>query len=329
MTLPPASPREPRPGAAPLRVGLLGAGRTRQGLGPYLARATAQAGARVVAIAGRERARCDTVARELAAQLGHPVVVADDAAALARLVDALLIAAPVPGHLAGLEAALAAGIPCLCEKPLVGVADTALGIACVERFRARSLLLVENCQWPFVLSAFGALYPERRGRLVRQLAMGLGPGWPGPAMVVDSLSHVLSLLQALVPLPAGARAEQVEQDDPSPTATRNEVRFVVRGPAGATAVRLDLTHCPAQPRPAWIEVDGARMDRRLGPDYAQSFARPDGRAEPVQDPLHQLVYGFFTDFHAGNRDRTEAHADAILLRLRLYADVLQQLGLDD
>lgn len=324
---PTASPREPSPGAGPLRVGLLGAGRTRQGLGPYLARATALAGARVVAIAGRERARSDSVARELAAQLGHPVAVADDPAALARMVDALLVAAPVPGHLAGLEAALAAGIPCLCEKPLVGAADTALGVACVERFRARSLLLVENCQWPFVLPAFTALYPERHGQPVRRLAMGLGPGWPGPAMVVDSLSHVLSVLQALVPLPASARAEQVEQDDPSPAATRNVVRFVVRGPAGATAVRLDLTHCPAQPRPAWIDVDGARIDRQIGPNYAQSFVRPDGRAEPVQDPLHQLVYGFFTDFHAGNRDRTEAHADAILLRLRLYADVLQQLGI--
>lgn len=327
MTSPPASPREPRPGAAPLRVGLLGAGRTRQGLGPYLARAVELAGARVVAIAGRERARSDSVARELSAQLGHTVEVADDASSLAHQAEALVVAAPVPGHLAGLEAALAAGIPCLCEKPLVGVDDTVRGLACVERFRSRGLLLVENCQWPFVLPAFDVLHPGRQGRSVRQLAMGLGPGWPGPAMVVDSLSHVLSVLQALVPLPPSARAEQVEQDDPSPTAARNEVRFVVRGPAGATAVRLDLTHCPAQPRPAWIDVDGARIDRQIGANYAQSFARPDGRAEPVQDPLHQLVYGFFTDFHAGNRDRTEAHADAILLRLRLYADVLQQLGI--
>lgn len=332
MTSPPASPREPRPGAVPLRVGLLGAGRTRQGLGPYLARAVELAGARVVAIAGRERARCDSVARELSAQLGHAVEVAADATSLAHQVEALVVAAPVPGHLAGLEAALAAGVPCLCEKPLVGVGDTARGLACVERFRTRGLLLIENCQWPFVLPALDLLYPERRhaeprGRTVRQLAMGLGPGWPGPAMVVDSLSHVLSVLQALVPLPGSARAEQVEQDDPSPAATRNVVRFVVRGPAGVTAVRLELTHCPAQPRPAWLEVDGARIDRRIGPDYTQSFVRPDGRAEPVQDPLHQLVYGFFTDFHAGNRDRTEAHADAILLRLRLYADVLQQLGI--
>lgn len=324
----PGSPRKPSPDAAPLRVGLLGAGSTRQGLGPFLARATELAGAQVVAIAGRERARTDTVARELAAQLGHPVAVADGPAALAGMVEALIIGAPVPGHLAGLDAALAAGIPCLCEKPLVGSADREFGIERIERFRSRGLLLVENCQWPFVLPALHALYPERGLGPVRQLAMGLGPRWPGPAMVADSLSHVLSVLQALVPLPAAIRAEQVRQDDPSPTATRNVVWFVVRGPAGATEVRLELTHSPEQPRPAWLDVDGARIDRRIGPNYTQSFVRPDGRAEPVQDPLRQLVYGFFTDFHAGNRDRTEAHADAILLRLRLYADVLQQLGIE-
>jgi hypothetical protein len=112
-------------------------------------------------------------------------------------------------------------------------------------------------------------------------------------MVVDSLSHVLSVLQALVPLPWATRAEQVRQADPSPTATRNVVSFVVRGPAGATEVRLELTHSPAQPRPAWIDVDGSRIDRRIGPDYAQSFVTARRTREPVGDPLHQLVYGFF------------------------------------
>lgn len=268
------------------------------------------------------------MARELAAQLGHPVAVADGPAALAGMVEALIVGAPVPGHLAGLDAALSTGIPCLCEKPLVAAAELELGIDRIERFRARGLLLVENCQWPFVLPVLRALHPERGSGPVRRLTMGLGPRWPGPAMVVDSLSHVLSVLQALVPLAAATRAERVTQADPSPTATRNTVGFEVRGPAGTTEVRLDLTHSPVQPRPAWLDVDGARIDRRIGPDYTQSFVRPDGRAEPVQDPLRQLVYGFFTDLHAGNRDRTEAHADAILLRLRLYADVLQQLGID-
>lgn len=322
---PPESGRRP----TPIRVGLLGAGRTRQGLGPFLARAVEAAGGRVVAIAGRERARSDTVARELAAQLGHDVVVADDARALAAQVDALVVAAPPEGHLAGLDAALAAGVPCLCEKPLVKGSMAPAGRQRVDAFRTRGLLLVENCQWPFVLPTWRRLYPEQSGRPVRSLAMGLGPAWPGPTMIVDSLSHVLSVLQALVPLPPDAQALDVTQSDAGPAAAANVVRFAVRGLAGRVEVALHLTQCPAQPRPAWIDVDGARIDRRLGPNYEQSFATPDGRSERVEDPLHQLVYGFFADLRAGTRDRTEAHADAVLLRLRLYADLLQQLGIVD
>lgn len=312
---------------APIRVGVLGAGRTRQGLGPFLARACEAAGGVVVAIAGRQGGRSDTVARELAAQLGHAVAVAADAMALAAQVDALVVAAPPEGHLAGLDGALAAGVPCLCEKPLLPASLAAAGRQRVDAFRTRGLLLVENCQWPFVLPTWARLWPERQGRPVRSLAMGLGPAWPGPTMVVDSLSHVLSVLQALVPLPLDAQVLDVSQSDAGPSAVANVVRFAVRGPEGRVDVALHLTQCPAQPRPAWIDVDGARIDRRLGPNYEQSFVRPDGRAEPVEDPLHQLVYGFFADLRAGTRDRTEAHADAVLLRLRLYADLLQQLGI--
>ncbi|MFN7589409.1 MAG: Gfo/Idh/MocA family oxidoreductase [Planctomycetota bacterium] len=311
----------------PIRVGVLGAGRTRQGLGPFLARACEAAGGVVVAIAGREGGRSDTVACELAAQLGHPVAVAADAMALAAQVDALVVAAPPEGHLAGLDAALAAAVPCLCEKPLVPAEQAAAGRQRIDAFRTRGLLLVENCQWPFVLPTWARLWSERQGRPVRSLAMGLGPAWPGPTMVVDSLSHVLSVLQALVPLPPDVPLLDVSQSDAGPAATHNVVRFAVRGPAGRVDVSLHLTQCPAQPRPAWIDVDGARIDRQLGPNYDQSFVRPDGQGEPVEDPLHQLVYGFFTDLRAGTRDRTEAHADAILLRLHLYADLLQQLGI--
>lgn len=312
-----------------MRIGLLGAGRTRQGLGPFLASAFTRAGARVVAIAGRERGSTERSADSLAARLGHPIVVAADAHALAGMVDALVVAAPVPGHLDGLDAALAAFVPCLCEKPLVAPADAAAGRQRIDAFRTRGLLLAENCQWPFVLPALFELHPQLRagGRAFRTVAMGLAPAWPGPAMVADSLSHVLSVVQALVPLPADARALRVEQSDGGPTATANTVRFDVAGPAGAVAVVLQLTQCPEQPRPAWIEVDGCRIDRRIGAEYSLSFARPDGTAVLVQDPLQQLVYGFLSDLRARNRDRTKAHADAIALRLRLYADVLDQLGI--
>lgn len=317
-SLPVPPPRE--------RIGILGPGRTRQGLGPFLATAFEAAGGVVTAVAGRDRASGERAAAALAARLGHPVAAADEAMALAAGVDLLVVAAPVPGHLAGLDAALAAGVPCLCEKPLVAPADLAAGLARIAAFRARGLLLVENCQWPFVLPALFELYPQLVGQPVRTVAMGLSPAWPGRAMVEDSLSHALSLVQGLVALPADGLPANVRQADRSTAAARNDVTFDLPGPAGAIAVSLHLQVCPEQPRPAWFAVNGMRIDRRLGPDYSHAYVGSAGRAVALADPLHQLVQGVVAMLRNPARGQAERLADAIALRLRLYAGVLSALG---
>lgn len=308
-----------------IRVGIVGAGRTRQGLGPFLARWFEKAGVRVHGISGRDPVRNRDAAVSLSEQLGHDVQPFDDAHSLARNVDALVVACPVEGHAAGLDAALAAGVPCLCEKPFVPWQDAQLGLERVDAFRQRGLLLAENCQWPFALTALDELHPEVRTTPVRSLSMRLSPAWPGHVMVEDSLSHVLSLLQALVPLPADAEVVDVQQSDGGDRAEHNVVRFSVVGGTDDVTVELHLQCCPQQPRPAWFAVDGVRLDRQLGDNYAISFRSDDGRVANVQDPLDALVYGFVAILKANHRERTDALADAIALRIRLYAGVLAGL----
>ena len=312
------------PGGRGPTVGIVGAGRSRQGLGPFLAQWLAKAGACVVGVSGRDLGRTAEVAVALTKQLGHQVAPYGNAAALARDVDALVVACPVAGHLEGLDAALAAGIPCLCEKPLVSTSDAELGLQRVKEFADRQLLLVENCQWPYVLAAVDGLSPGLRQQRVRSLVMRLSPAWPGRSMIEDSLSHVLSLLQALVPLPAHAELRSVRQSNPAADARDNVVHFEVLGGIDPVAVELHLQCCPQQPRPAWFAVNGVRFERQLGPDYAISFATEDGRVVNVQDPLDRLVYGFVENLKVKPSERTIA-LDAIALRIRLYTGVLAQL----
>jgi hypothetical protein len=156
--------------------------------------------------------------------------------------------------------------------------------------------------------------------------MGLSPAWPGRTMVEDSLSHVLSVVQALAPLLADAVPSRVRQADGSAAAAANEVTFELPGPAGAIEVALHLRQMPVQPRPAWLAVNGCRIDRRLGADYSHAYVGADGRAVNVRDPLHALVYGLCGTLPQANRERTQASADVIALRLRLYAAVLGALG---
>ena len=146
-------------------------------------------------------------------------------------------------------------------------------------------------------------------------------------MLADSLSHVLSLVQAVAaPLPADARVEDISQSDGGADARANVVRFRVVGGTEDVAVTLHLRCCPEQPRPAWFAIDDVRLDRRLGADYAISFARADGRVANIEDPLQRLVYGFSRNLQATNRESLRANADVIALRIRLYATVVEALG---
>ena len=306
------------------RIGIVGAGRSRNGLGPFLADAFTGAGAAVVGVAGRDLASAARAAAELTARLGRQVLAYPTAHALARAVDALAVASPVAAHPDGLLAAHAAGIPCLCEKPIVDVARTADGLALVEAFRRRGLLLEENCQWPFVLPALFELHPGLRGQPVRSVAMGLGPMSPGRAMVEDSLSHVLSVVQALAAVDAAAGVRAVRQTDPGPLALANVLTFELVGAHGPVAVELHLKNCPQQPRPAWLAVNGCRIDRQIGAGYAQSFVA-DNKSVPTPDPLHALVYRFVSLLQATDLERTREIADSLASRIRCTAGLFAAL----
>ncbi len=309
---------------APLRVGIVGAGRTRQGLGPYLAAACEAAGARVAAVSGRDLQSARRVADELGSALGHAVAVAADADELAHGVDALVVAAPAAAHEAGLRAALDAGVPCLCEKPLLPFADAATAQQLIEGFARRQATLFENCQWPMVLPALQSLFPELRGQPVRSVTMGLSPSAAGRAMIEDSLSHVLSVVQALVSVDAAAGVREVRQTDPGDDAEHNVLTFAVTGDAGPVVVELRLDRCPQPPRPAWLAVNGRRMDRRIGVGYALSFVA-DGREHAVVDPLFALVARFVAACRADSIELRAARTATIAARAQLGAAVFAAL----
>lgn len=311
----------------PLRIGIVGAARTRQGLGPFLAQACERAGAVVTAVSGRTLAGAERAAAALADQLGHPVGAAADADRLAAAVDALVVASPAEVHEVGLLAALRHSRPCLCEKPLLPFAERERALALVHAFAAHDLLLAENCQWPEVAAAHRELFPELGRRPVQRLAMGLGPGAVGSAMLADSLSHLLSVVQHWADLPPDAAPYAVAQSDPGPLAERNVVTFGLPSRSGPLQVELHLVHSPRQPRPAWLEVDGCRIDRRIGADYQLSFVA-GARELPVADPMHRLVARFVAQCRAIDGDaeiQRRAQSQAIAQRAALGAAITAAL----
>ena len=127
-----------------------------------------------------------------------------------------------------------------------------------------------------------------------------------------------------MPLPNDAQLQSVSQTNPAIDATENLVQFAVVGAIGKVMVQLDLQCCPQQPRPAWLAVNGERLDRQLSTDYSISFRSRDGRVANVQDPLQQLVYAFLGNLQANSSERSIA-LDSIALRIRLYTELLTWL----
>jgi hypothetical protein len=314
--------------ASPPRLGLVGPGRTRNGLGPFLARHAVAAGAEVVAVAGRTLPRTRAAAAELAAALGHPVAAHASVFELTARGDltAVIVAAPIPAHLPALRAALAARLSTLCEKPLVDVGEHAAAMDVVGGFANAGVLLVENCQWPRALAAL-----RRRGVLESappaSFSMRLSPAGSGRAMLVDSVSHFLSVLQDLYGLDRDASAglERIAFTGVAAEASELSVEVAVRAAGGLARARLDLVRCPAQPRPAWLEFDGRRLSRQLQlPAYVWQF-RDGQTVHSIGDPQADLVYDFvqlLSQPSSASPDLVRRHAAAVANRARSFEAIV-------
>lgn len=327
------------------RIGVFGPGRTRNGLGPFLARFFAAAGSQIVAVAGRDLARTSAAAEAIGKDVGQSVVVANTVDELASLdLDLLVICAPVAAHREGLEAALRHRRHCLCEKPLLLPDELDEVGNYVARFREQGLMLFENVQWPYVLRAFDSLHPGVRSRAMQpgdpasrrdgvRIAMGMAPAGTGFAMVEDALPHFLSLWHANWPFGPDDAAREVAWACEGGDDSRGTLEINL-GADASTAVsgRLWLQQCVHQPRPAWLELEGGRADRViLDEEYNLALEAPAAQVEAprrvsLPDPMNSLVTEVVSILRRGDQDAADTIADGIRHRARLQHDILKRLA---
>ena len=301
------------------RVGIVGARRTRQGLGPFVARDLVAAGAQVPCFLTASAASLESGARALRETAGVDTrgYISLDAMLEREALDALAILSPSESHDRYLEAAAEAGLHVLCEKPLVwGVPDLA-GTAArrVEAFVARGLLLMENCQWPYTLEPFEALHPGALAHPPRRFEMLMQPATRGLWSFGDSLPHPISLLQRLLPGPARVTELRFSSREPVQELT---LGFRWQTPAASCDVEIALLETQQAPRRAELALDGRRARRLVSaPDYRLCFADAE-RSVPLPDPLTRLVADFVTALRGGR----STQADPILQRARVLAEIV-------
>ena len=309
----------------PPRVAIVGARRVRTGLGQFFAKHLVAHGAEVPAFIASRPETID----EGRASLRSVGVDAEGFVDLDALldahptVDALVIATPHETHQRWLEAAIGKGLHVLCEKPLVWGrphpaqdAETLMGMA-----RHLKLVLFENCPWPYALPAFDALHPRARADAISTFEMEMAPASTSTrSMLVDTLSHPLSVLQELAPRGDAAigslRWEAVE-------AGRVELTFSFGQAATRIAAAVRLRSVAGQPRPFGLVVNGFRADRRIRmDDYALSFVHGE-REVPVADPMASLVKHFVDTVRQGEPpEAANVRMHRIAIRLRMLEQIV-------
>ena len=326
----------------PLKIGVVGARRARQGTGEYLARDLARAGCSIRALVGT------SPASQAAAQAGLRERYGIECAAYGSLtellereeIDAVVIASPPETHRELLQESAAAGCHVLAEKPLwwserlleQPAAELAAEVdALTSSLRAQGLYLHLNAQWPYTLPAFRELHPDLPAGPPQHFHMWLAPNSRGTTMVADSASHLLSMLHALAG-PGELRDVEIELEAPSEGSEEAlpealTLRAAYHHGAGACQVRFDLRRCAEVPRPAGYAIDGREAHRRVAmPDYRLSFAAPRGASVPLPDPLTASVEAFVHAVRAGGGFDPRCVRDGMLQLQELVQALASKLG---
>lgn len=306
----------------PLRVGLVGGRRARQGLGPFVARDLRSAGAEVVAFVATNETTCAMALEQLEriASVQPRAYLETGAMLEAEQLDALAICSPHETHADALELALNRGLHTLCEKPFIwgeGTADRSAHL--VQGFADASLVLFENCQWPYTLPSFERLHPGTLDQPPRRFEMLLEPAGRGARMLGDALPHPLSLLQQLAPSDA-PRLEEIRCEASVSEDADTRLQFTYMADQVRVEVTVNLHRKPAHPRENRIAIDGHAARRRVTPDYALTFV--DGRRSVnIDDPLTALV----ADFVACARDDLDPRGASRSREISARAALLEHL----
>lgn len=315
----------------PFKIAVVGPARSRQGTGPYVARAFHQLGCDIRAVISSSLSSASRAATHLEKEYGIRcrAFAGMEEALKAVPIDIVAICSPPSTHYRYLEAATSAGCHVFCEKPLwwpeqeMQTPEFAQRLShdtlrLVRQAREGSLTLQLNTQWVFTLPGFYALHPQPNPgpQTIETFSMWLSPQSTGKDMIIDAVPHALSMLYALF---GAGRIQDVRYDSPSNDPDRDlQIVFDYLHATGDCTVSLGLNSTDALPKPAAYAINQQRVDRHVElPDYLISL-RSSGKQVPIVDPLMCSVKNFLGSVHSGCGVDETALIDGMEHLLQIY-----------
>ncbi len=307
-----------------MNIGIIGARKSRNGIGEYIGKFFHQHGAHVVCVLGTTIETAAEASEALkrygisARQYGN---FADMAAE--EDLDAVVIASPPQTHLPYLKACIDNGLSVFCEKPFLDPGSEETGDTLTELFRLsrqKEAVIAMNSQWPFCLPS----YEQLCGRIDRagagRFSMRLSPLCTGADMIPDSVPHCLSLLYSA--LGKGEIAEILFDEGPG----RMDIRFAYVSRNLPCEVSLSLVQERTQPRTMSFGFNDRIAERIIDTATYGIRLSSGGNEMPVPDPLELSVRDFIDACTSGREPMIgQDHIIATTMLLKQIYDAYVRL----
>ncbi|HPR51012.1 MAG TPA: Gfo/Idh/MocA family oxidoreductase [Deltaproteobacteria bacterium] len=273
-----------------MNIGIIGARRTSNGIGEFIAKYFHAAGAQVNAVLGTTEQSSRVAADNLKKYgiMAHPYI------DFSRMMneedlDAVVIASPTPTHEYYIEQCIEAGAHVFCEKPFVSP-DTASPARLLRRIftraRRKRITIAMNSQWGFCLHAYEELCGTLGKGSAKTFQMRLSPICTGRAMIPDSVPHALSILYTAL---GDGMLQDVRIEG---TRESMQVSFAYKWVHGTCKASVSLVTEQTQPRTLSFGFDGQDVHRAINMDtYTISFLH-EGNSLVLTDPLDLSVRDF-------------------------------------
>jgi hypothetical protein len=181
-----------------MKVSIIGAGRTRNGIGEYIGRYFHKHGANVTSVLGTT-GKTSLQASSALQKYGMEARSYIDFDKMVRTEkpDVVVIASPFLTHYEYLLRCLDLGLHIFCEKPFIwdDYTDIRKRIGDIfEKAREKKLTIAMNSQWPFSIDYYEEICGKIRIKETNNFFVRMSPFAQGKVMIPESVPHPLSIL---------------------------------------------------------------------------------------------------------------------------------------
>ena len=282
----------------PIRVSIIGAGRTRNGIGEYIGKYFHKHGAIVTSVLGtseKTSLQASLALRKYGVE-AHPYTDLDRMAEREKI-DVAVIASPSSTHQEYLLKCLDLGLHIFCEKPFIwndyrGIRERIEDI--FGKARRKKLTVAMNSQWPFSIDAYEAVSGKVVVENSNMFFMAMSPPFSGREMIPESVPHALSLLYSLLGV---GEIEDLSFESEGEQAMG--IKFSYLFDTRSCDVSIRLTSGKTPPRDFSFGLNGKIVSRSLGPQNYEIYFHHGEMKMKIVDPLELSVKNFLEALETG------------------------------